>query len=639
MSVSEAFGQLGDLVRNFNVDNELSRSLAASNDDSIFEEEPVDLDTFLYDEKYLNLSITLSQPQWDFIDNCSRLFESPIYTEAILQCGQGSGKDTCSVFLCLRIVYYLLCLKSPQKYFNMGSKSFIDIINVAPTDNLAKKIFFDTLISYMEDSPYFSGLEPIRNMVIFPKKIRLHSSNSVDESWQGLTPILIVLDEIDAFKSEVELQKSRSLRSEGAEGVYNTAKALVQSRFPGVGKVLCLSWPRFKGSFIQKKFLSGKGNAKTYVPCREDGTPYPTWEFNTARKREDFQGSYDEDPVLAMARFECNPPFATDAFIKDPIVVLNAFDAAMDEFGNVAWAGNNNLRTGGIRLEDDLLPNVRYYIHVDLGVRQANAALCISHYSNINSVIIDLVKVWKPTPGKDVKINDIERFILNLRNNKGFRIEECSYDGYQSLSAIQNLTASGINTIYKSVSRGREAYDTLKDLIYAQRIDGYYDEDVIREILGLNIVIDKVEARPGALKDRADAIAGSVHGVMKGQQNKRDIKDVGELGSMFGKPDIGSDKDVSVFEFVDKNTGKAPRMLGPKLDAKGFVVSDVFCLACNTAGSVEYSGLIGRVLTEEGATNKWCILCRAMWDRPSSDENWNMIRDSNKELLQQVTRG
>ena len=196
------------------------------NSDSIYEEEPVDIETFLYSPEYLGLNITLSPAQLEFVDYSSRIYEDPIYTEGVLQCGQGSGKDTCSIFINLRIVYLLWCLKSPQKFFNMASNSFIDLINVAPTADIAKNIYFQTLINMVNDSNLFKDKIPAKitsKVMDFPKNIRLISGNSADESWQGYTPILIVLDEIDAFKSEMELQRSKSLRHEGAEGVYKTA--------------------------------------------------------------------------------------------------------------------------------------------------------------------------------------------------------------------------------------------------------------------------------------------------------------------------------------------------------------------------------------------------------------------------------
>ena len=281
---------------------------------SIFDQNPVDLETFLYGSDYLNLSIRMSEPQLDFISSLSDILESseyPLYTEGVLQAGQGSGKDTCSIFINLRIIYLLQCLKNPQRYFNMDENSFIDSINVAPNADLAKNIYFMTLSNivknaplFQEGSPYYIRHKMTANMVTFPKNVRLISGNSENESWQGYTPMLIVLDEIDAFKSNQELRRSKSLRSEGAEGIYDTAKALVQSRFPGTGKVISLSWPRFKGSFIQKRFVAGKKEPRTYVSCTFDGNPHTTWDFNPSKSKSDFQDFYDTDPVLAKARFE-----------------------------------------------------------------------------------------------------------------------------------------------------------------------------------------------------------------------------------------------------------------------------------------------------------------------------------------------
>ena len=633
LSISDSFGQLAEALINPGADTPLSAILS---DDSIFEEEPVSIEEFLYGERYLNLSITLSTPQLEFVDKCSTIFEEPIYTEGVLQSGQGSGKDTCSVFLCLRLVYLLLCLRSPQKYLDMGDYSFIDIINVAPTADLAKNIFFDTLTSYMDASVYFAelSLEKTRRLVTFPKQIRLHSSNSVDESWQGLTPILIVLDEIDAFKSEVELRRSKSLRFEGAEGVYKTAKTLVQSRFPDKGKVLCLSWPRFRGSFIQKRFKAGQTEARTYVPRTEAGKPYATWEFNPARKQESFRDFYKNDPVLAKARFECDPPFARDAFIKDTSYILEAFDANMDDLGIITWARNRNVDIGGFRTERQLEMKVRYYIHIDLGLKQSNAALCIAHYTKENEAFIDLIKVWTPRPGEDINLKGIEDFVINLKF-QGYWITECTYDGYQSASAIQNLNKAGIDAAYKSVTRGREAYDTLKDLLQQERLIGYYDEATIEELLSLDVVLDKVEARPGALKDRADAIAGAVQGAVKGSAIRREVRDVGELGSMFSSPIKVDDSGMSVPEFVERNTQRTPsRLAGAKVDPWGMTLGPVQCEECNRSTGIEFSDPFGRTNDELGAVLKWCVICGARWKKQdTTDDKWECTQKAMQEKL------
>jgi len=268
------FTTLGSILKGTSDVSPLDGDSGSSDD--IFETTPVDLELFLYGTEYLGLSLRLSTPQLEFVNVLSDIFNTTQYTEGVLMAGQGSGKDTCSILIGLRIVYLLQCLRSPQEYFKMDKNSFIDSINVAQNADIAKNIYFSTLSNILRSAPLFNvdGPEkiPVRitqQTVTFPKNVRLISGNSENESWQGYTPILIILDEIDAFKSEQELQRSHSLRSEGAEGVYNTAKSLVQSRFPGLGKIICLSWPRFRGSFIQRRFTNGKMEKHTFVACKE----------------------------------------------------------------------------------------------------------------------------------------------------------------------------------------------------------------------------------------------------------------------------------------------------------------------------------------------------------------------------------
>ena len=602
--------------------------IVEDNSDSIYEEEPVDIETFLYSPDYLGLNITLSEPQLAFVDNSSRIYESPIYTEGVLQSGQGSGKDTCSIFINLRIVYLLWCLKSPQTFFKMATNSFIDLINVAPTADIAKNIYFQTLINIVKDSPLFKNkITPkiTSKLIDFPKNIRLISGNSEDESWQGYTPILIVLDEIDAFKSEMELMRSRSLRHEGAEGVYKTAKALVQSRFPGIGKILCLSWPRFKGSFIQRRFQAGLLEDKTNVPANENGTPYCTWEFNPTKTKDDFLDFYRTDPDLAKARFECDPPYARDAFIKDPVPVLRAFDADISDSDTIIHAAMKPIRS-----EYDLKKGTKYYIHIDLGQKHSNAALGIAH-KEMDVIIVDLLKVWTPGPSEDIELKDIQNFIIRLRD-KGIRIVEASYDKFQSLDSIQQLQKLGINAIYKSVTRTAEAYDTFKDLLYQEKIDGYFDEELVQEVLGLERVLgDKVEARPGYKKDRADAVVGAIHGAVKGSGSDRFVKSVGSIQSMFGND--RSEQDAStgdVQKFVqDIERGRNDRLTPDNPYGAG----GPRCSSCGRTGGMELSYDGVRVSIEEDANNKACLVCSSRWTL--MDSKWLMTKEPDDIAMSQ----
>ena len=617
-------------------------------DNIVWDTTPVDIETFLYGEEYLNLSIRLSEPQLAFVDSLSNIFSDSPITEGVLMAGQGSGKDTCSIFVGLRIVYLLHCLRSPQEYFKMDKNSFIDAINVAPNADLAKNIYFQTLVNILKNAPLFETNRPnsiqytaTQTLINFPKNIRLISGNSENESWQGYTPILILLDEIDAFKSEQELQRSRGLRSEGAEGVYKTAKALIQSRFPGVGRVVSLSWPRFKGSFIQRRFEAGKLEERTYVACKPDGSAYATWDFNPSKKKEDFKDFYDNDPILAKARFECDPPYARDAFIRDPIPVLRCFDADIDEKGDMVHSGMKD-----IRYETDLREGVYYYVHVDLGLRHSNAALAIAHKDrNGDSVVLDLIKTWEPQPDKDVDFRSIENFLLDLRDN-GIKLASVTYDKYQSINSLQTLQNRGVPAKYKSVTRTKEAYDTLKDLIYQEKLDAYFYPEAVEEILGLDIVYgERVDARPGMKKDRADAVAGAIHGVLNEKGVLTRMNSIGNLNSLFSSPHTVVDADPAT------NANKNPVVENLNNPAKGFKRDEIasrivssskdLCDSCQRIGGIEFEDESGsRCFEATQAVHLTCIICGVKKKRMKHSSNpkskWVTVREPDEFLMQQL---
>ena len=612
---------------------ELGRELLSTEDDlnkdsTLFAEIPVDIETFLYGEEYLNLrandeNFSLSQPQLEFVDNCSRIFpeDGDVYTEGVLQVGQGAGKDTISMLTCLRLIYLLSCLESPQAFFKKGTGSSIDIINVAPTAASARNIFFSGLTNYMRESPLFQKLTNLggseisvsATMIEFPKHIRLISGNSEHESWQGLNAIMIVLDEIDAFKSEQEMMNDRGLRSRGADGVYNTAISLVTSRYPNVGKVLSLSWPRFRGSFIQRKFNSGLKETRTYVPCKPGGIPYSTWEFNPTVTREDLDYEYKRDVVLAMARYECNPPFAADALFKNLEEVFNCFDAYMDEFEEIKHAD-----TKPIRSLSNMDKSKRYYIHVDLSITQANCALAITHNEK-GKVVLDKLQVWSPPTGGEIDIGGVERYILALRDS-GYNIVQCTYDGFQSANSLQVLTKAGVLAARKSVDRGAEAYHTLKDIVQQGLLDGYYDLELIKELLALDVLPNnKIAQRPGALKDRADAVCGAVHSAVE-DSLAHGVTSMGDMNSVFHEENILNDGDIT----YDRVTGR----ILPKVNENGIIIMYDTCSVCDQPNTMEYMNDGGRTLSIEHANRSWCLNCEA---RQSINEDgvWVVIEWEN----------
>ena len=123
---------------------------------------------------------------------------------------------------------------------------------------------------------------------------------------------------------------------------------------------------------------------------------------------------------------------------------------------------------------------------------------------------------WTPKVDDEVELAEIRELIIELKN-RGFNILKVTYDGYQSADSIQILNNSGIEAATRSVDRDTGPYDTLKDLIYDERLDTYYCWLVVEELKNLTTIQGgvKVDHPDHGSKDVSDALAGSVVGAIE----------------------------------------------------------------------------------------------------------------------------
>ena len=329
-----------------------------------FVEKPVDVKTFVQSPDYLGQPL-LSDIQYEIVEAMSQIYRKedlidimgPVeglnhfnkYTknELILQLGKGSGKDFISTVACAYVVYKLLCLKDPAIYFGKPAGDAIDIINVAVNAQQAKNVFFKGFKTKIEKSPWFAGKYNAKaDSIEFDKAITVYSGHSERESHEGLNLLMAVLDEISGFASEVV---SGNEQGKTAENIYKAFRGTVDSRFPDLGKVVLLSFPRYQGDFISQRYESVIADKETIerrhtfimnedLPHEDPGNQFeiswdedtilqykiprvyafkrPTWEVNPTRKIEDFKLAFYTDLGDAMMRFACMPTYSSDAFFK-----------------------------------------------------------------------------------------------------------------------------------------------------------------------------------------------------------------------------------------------------------------------------------------------------------------------------------
>jgi hypothetical protein len=539
--------------------------------DNHFEETPVDAKTFVEGEAFLGQP-GLSDIQYDIVEAMSQIYrkedlieimgeeegsqyyEKYTKNEIILQLGKGSGKDFTSTVACCYIVYKLLCLKDPARYFGKPSGDAIDLINVAINAQQAKNVFFKGFKTKIEKSPWFAGKFYAKaDSIEFNKSITVYSGHSERESHEGLNLLLAVLDEISGFASEIGTGNDQG---KTADNIYKAFRGSVDSRFPDLGKVVLLSFPRYPGDFISERYdavISEKDLVERthkfvinpLLPEDADNTfeiswdedhiisykypgvfalKRPTWEVNPTRKIDDFKIAFMTDLGDAMMRFACVPTFASDAFFKqaDKVRACMSIRNPVDTFK---------------RFEESFQPdpNKKYYVHADLAQKHDKCAVAIAHVEKwvniqvINNyeqvapiVVVDAVAWWEPKVEGPVNLSEVKQWIQNLRR-LGFDIGMVSFDRWQSFDIQNELQAVGMRT--DTVSVAKKHYEDMAMLVYEERLVMPSIELLFDELTQLKIMKnDKVDHPRKKSKDLADAVCGAIFGAISNTPKNIDVE-------------------------------------------------------------------------------------------------------------------
>ncbi len=537
-------------------------------DENQFEEKPVDVRTFVKSKDYLNMP-ELSEYQYTLVECMSQIYRKEDlvklmgkeegeshykrYTkqEVILMCGKGSGKDHTSTIGCAYIVYKLLCLKDPSRYFGKPSNDAIDLINVAVNAEQAKNVFFKGFKSKIENSPWFAGkYEAKVNNIEFNKAITVYSGHSERESAEGLNLMLAVLDEISAFAME---GSGGNEQGKTADNMYKAFRGSVDSRFPDFGKVILLSFPRFKGDFISQRYDAVIADKETVTrhhefvvnPELSEDDPKnkfsieweedhiesyklpgifalrrPTWEMNPTRKIEDFKKAFFDDPQDALMRFACMATVSSDAFFKSREKIESSLS-------------RRNPIDSAKRIDETFVPdpNIVYYVHADLAQKHDKCAVSIAHVDKwvsvksfndyeqvVPLVVVDAIVWWEPHREGPVDLSEVKNWIINLRR-LGFNLGLVSFDRWQSFDIQQELKQVGIRT--ETLSVAKKHYEDLAMLVYEERLIAPHIDILKDELLELRIVGNRVDHPRKKSKDLADAMCGSVYNAIANTRREK----------------------------------------------------------------------------------------------------------------------
>lgn len=544
--------------------NDFDRDLFNALSDQDFEEVPVSIEEFVQSKDFLGLK-GLSDYQYSLVKAMSQIYKyetlealygqkkaEEIYAqtcnEVIMQLGKGSGKDFTSTIAVAYIVHLLLCLKDPAAYFDKPEGDNIDIINIAVNADQAQRVFFDNFKNRIKKCNWFKGkYDETQVAMKFDKNINVYSGHSEREAFEGYNTIVVILDEISGFamatQEELEQGKPPPKTSQALYDMYSNS---VTSRFPSIGKLVSLSFPRFKNDFIQQLYNDSIADKEVVMrthkfkidpdlPDGFEGNEFeieweedhiirykypktfalrrPSWEVNPNTNIDDpaFVKAFQKNKGDALGRFACMPSNLTDGFFKNKAAIEQTFIL------------QNGVDDNGIFL-DKFKPerDTEYYLHVDLAQKHDHCAVAMGHvekwieveigavdYKEIHPVVlIDAVRYWTPTSEKSVDFADVRNYIISLRR-RGFDIKLVTFDRWNSHDTMNILEREhGINTDTLSVAK--KHYDDFLSTMYDGRLLGPKIDLLIEELGELREVKGKVDHPRKGSKDLSDAVCGAI---------------------------------------------------------------------------------------------------------------------------------
>lgn len=202
-----------------------------------YDEIPVDIETFLREEKYLGKGLTNEEGRFTvykyWVELLKEIFPDPLkpaqYNTLALTGSIGIGKSFVAVLIQLYELYRMLCLKDPYIYYGLQPIDKITFAMMNITLDASKGVAWDKMQQLLQTSEWFMKIGTVTGTVNEewhpPKGIEL-IAGSLSRHIIGRAVYSAFFDEI-SFQPNIDVDKQK----EKAKALVNTAVARMQSRF------------------------------------------------------------------------------------------------------------------------------------------------------------------------------------------------------------------------------------------------------------------------------------------------------------------------------------------------------------------------------------------------------------------------
>lgn len=553
---------------------ELSRSGTSTTYDNLWLQDyieiPVDLDTFLCDDRYLgrtNQNGNSVYPFWkqsmhDIFD-AGNQYNQCVFTGAT-RIGKTSTAITCSCYM----LYKMMCLRDPQRFFNKKDVSKFSIMFFNITKDLAKGVAFREFNDTLKYSPWFCNRGKFskseRNFYYIPdgNKIDMEFGSEAAHSI-GKQIFIAFMDECNFARAGIKDISKAKLRM---KELYDSVVARVEGTFrihgEVWGKLFVVSSKKSDNDFIENHVHTQleAGNEHMIVFDKPQWEVLPKSQFSDDtfwiavgdRHRRGFVIEDDSESALNELREQGYQLMEVPIDVKSNFIA--DFDISLRDLAGISIPGVLSFITQEVldgcmshtrrnpfyqtileigtkdsytieeffhsEFVSNELKRSPMFIDVDLSLNNDKSGIsgvAITGRKDIESdsgKIISMpafthvfsVDIKAPT-GDKIPYAKITAFIKWLRKS-GFNISRISRDQFQSEYMAQLLEQEGFDVDKLSVDRTPDGYIAMRSLLLEQRIDMLPVKLLQDEFIQLqrDSLTGKVDHPVGGSKDLADSV-------------------------------------------------------------------------------------------------------------------------------------
>lgn len=556
--------------------------------DSDYARKPVEIDEFLDSDEFLGAITKQLYEPWR--EELREVFRpgSEVY-EWIFRGAIGTGKSTVAAIAKAFLIYRNSCLRNIHEYYGLMKNSRIVFGVYSVTVSQVHDVGYFKVRNMIEECPYFTKVFPWNHRLLtrvdFTRGAMQVIAGSRAFHSLGLDLLSLYLDEANFHGNSAagQIHDTAETPSQAME-IYNATKTRLKSRFmrPGglvPGMMFLISSERGKQDFlpqhiekISSEIKAGKVKVSNFSQwavkpvsmfCGDTfkvqigdqihpsrilaGEEYPAQGCELLRVPVEFKPDFEADVDRSIRDIAGIATSGIAPFFRDKTAILECIDRTR-RHPFTRPSVTIDYKTD-VHLQDFFVPeevfqvrNSMYiprihplaprFIHVDLGLTNDCAAICIGHsgpmrkekrfrhdgghyLDSVPSIYIDMMLQIRPPYQSEIDLEKVRSFIINLRDH-GIPIARVSFDGFQSIDSKQTLIKLGFDAVILSVDKTEEAYMYVRQAVLERRLSMYDYPVVLKELFNLERDLSKhkidhpqknEDGTPGS-KDVSDALAG-----------------------------------------------------------------------------------------------------------------------------------